>query len=163
MESYQRYGAAVLRKAERLLQNQDDAQDVVQSVFVELLSLGKEDVDLAYLFRVVTHRCLNLMRDRQNRERLLKQQQPALRGMVRTACDETVIGLDLLVKLSERLDPATNEVLVYRFYDDMTQEEIATIMGLSRRSVNRRLEAIREAVSALQRTNGVAEGQGGVS
>jgi RNA polymerase sigma-70 factor (ECF subfamily) len=163
VESYRRYGAALLRKAERILQNREDAQDVVQSLFVELLSRGTHEPDLPYLYRAVTHRCLSLMRDRDNRERLVKQQQPALRGTARTACDETVIGLDLLLKLTSRLDAMTNEVLVYRFYDDMTQEGIGSLMGLSRRSVNRRLSRIREAVAELGRTSDPPGGPGGAS
>jgi RNA polymerase sigma factor (sigma-70 family) len=151
MESYRRYGPALLRKAERILQNRDDAQDVVQGLFVELLSRGQTDPDLPYLYRSVTHRCISFMRDRDNRERLLRQQQPALRGPVRTACEESIVGLDLLIKLTTRLDPITNEVLIYRFYDDMTQEEIGSIMGLSRRSINRRIQQISQAVSVLQR------------
>lgn len=43
MESYQRYGPALLRKAERLLQSRDDALDVVQGLFTDLLADGGEE------------------------------------------------------------------------------------------------------------------------
>jgi RNA polymerase sigma-70 factor, ECF subfamily len=161
MECYRRYGPALLRKAERILQNRADAQDVVQGLFVEMWARGQAESDLPYLYRAVTHRCISFMRDRDNRERLLRQQQPALRGPVRTVCDDLIIGLDLLIKLVARLDPVTNEVLIYRFYDDMTQDEIATIMALSRRSINRRIEEITQAVAALQKPN-IPDGRGEV-
>ncbi len=153
MESYKRYGSALLRKAMRILQNQDDAQDIVQAVFVELLSRGQTEPDLPYLYSAVTRRCISFMRDRDNRDRLLRVQQPALRGTVRIECEQTVIDLDLLVKLAEKLDPVTHEVLVYRYYDEMTQEEIASIMGTSRRSVNRRIHDIGRAVEALHHSS----------
>lgn len=154
MESYKRYGPALLRKAKRILQNPDDAQDIVQGVFVELLSRGQTEPQLQYLYSAVTRRCISFMRDRDNRERLLRQQKPALRGSARIACEQTVIDLDLLVKLAEKLDPVTHEVLVYRYYDEMTQDEIASIMGTSRRSINRRIQEISRAVAALHRSTG---------
>jgi RNA polymerase sigma-70 factor (ECF subfamily) len=154
MESYKRYGSALLRKAMRILQNQDDAQDIVQAVFVELLSRGQTEPDLPYLYSAVTRRCIGFMRDRDNRERLLRLQQPALRGTVRIECERMVIDLDLLVKLSEKLDPVTHEVLVYRYYDEMTQEEIASILGVSRRSINRRIQEINRVVAALHQPKG---------
>ena len=49
MESYSRYGPALLRKAERLLQNHEDARDVVQALFVDLIERGEDETDLPYL------------------------------------------------------------------------------------------------------------------
>ena len=39
-----------------------------------------EELTLPYLYRAVTNRCLNLIRDRAGRERLLAHQESALRG-----------------------------------------------------------------------------------
>jgi RNA polymerase sigma-70 factor (ECF subfamily) len=150
MDLYQRYGPALLRKAGRLLGNQADAQDVVQGLFVEMLRRGDPRADLPYLYRAVTNRCLNLMRDHANRERLLARQDAALRGPVRTRCDEEVLGVDLVCKLLGRLDERCSEVLVYRYFDDLTQDEIAALQDTSRKTVGHRLDRIREAVVALR-------------
>lgn len=149
MDAYRRYGPALLRKAERMLQSRADAQDVVQGLFVDLLERGEMPTELPYLYRAVTRRCLNHLRDGKNRARLLEEQQPALRGPVRTRLDDEVIGLDLLARLAERLDDGAAEVLVYRYVDDLTQEEIASLVGASRKTVGQRLERVREAVRAL--------------
>ncbi len=149
MDIYLRYGPALLRKARRLLANHADAQDVVQSLFVELLESGHGGAELPYLYRAVTHRCLSALRDRKNRERLLAAQQPVLRGVVRTRCDEQVIGLDLLAKLVTQLSEREAEVLVYRYFDDLAQEEIATLVQTSRKTVGRDLERVRELVRRL--------------
>ena len=53
-----------MRKCERLLQNRQDAEDVVQSLFVDLLRKGRSEAELPYLYRAATNRCLNLIRDR---------------------------------------------------------------------------------------------------
>ena len=151
MEAYARYGAALVRKARRMLGSQADAEDVVQSLFTELVQRGRRAVepDLPYLYRAVTTRCLNLVRDRGNRARLLERQEPALRGLIRTRCDDEVIGVDLMLKLVDRLDEACAEVLVFRYFDDLTQEEIADLQAVSRKTVGARLARVREAVHAL--------------
>ena len=149
MEIYQRYGPALLRKAERVLQNRDDALDVVQGVFVDMLQKGKHEADLPYLYAAVTSRCLNLLRNRGTRARLLEREDPQLRGPVRVRCDEHVIGLDLMAKLVARLDDSACQVLVLRYFDDLTQDEIAQLLELSRKTVGKRLERIRTEVLAL--------------
>jgi RNA polymerase sigma-70 factor (ECF subfamily) len=151
MELYQRYGPALLRKAARLLGNEADAQDLVQGLFVEMIRRRDMDRDLPYLYRSITNRCLNFMRDNGNRERLLQKQEAALRGPIRTRCDEVVLGVDLVCKLLDRLDDKHGEVLIYRYFDDLTQDEIAALSGTSRKTVGARLERIREAVKELTR------------
>jgi RNA polymerase sigma-70 factor (ECF subfamily) len=149
MDLYQRYGPALLRKAGRLLGNEADAQDVVQGLFVEMLRRAETSADLPYLYRAITNRCLNFLRDHANRQRLLDRQQAALGAAVRTRCDEEVLGVDLVCKLVDRLDEKCCQVLVYRFFDDLTQNEIAVLQDTSRKTVGHRLERIRGAVVAL--------------
>jgi RNA polymerase sigma-70 factor (ECF subfamily) len=149
MEAYRRYAPALLRKAERMLQSRADAQDVVQALFVDLLQQTTPQSDLAYLYRAVTNRCLNMLRDQAVRSRLLSQHDVLLRGPVRTSCEARAIDLDLLAKLVLVLDREGAEILVYRYFDDMPQEEIAELLGLSRKTIGQRLARIRDAVNRL--------------
>jgi RNA polymerase sigma-70 factor, ECF subfamily len=148
MDLYQRHGRALLRKAERILQSKADAQDMVHALFVDLLQKGEEP-DLPYLYRAITNRCLGFMRDESNRTRLLEAHDDALRGPVRTACDEHVIGMDMLVKLAAAVDERTLEIVFYRYFDDMTQEEVATMLGISRKTVGKKLDDVRAVVASL--------------
>ena len=149
MDAYARYGPALRRKAMRILRSQDDAQDIVQALFLDLLQRGEKDHDLAWLYRAITNRCLTFLRDEKNRARLLSLNDEALREAPRTRCDERAITMDLLLKLTETLDEPVLEVLVCRFFDDMTQEEIAAHLDVSRKTVQNRLDAAREAVERL--------------
>ncbi len=158
MDAYARYGPTLLRKARRMLGNSADAEDVVQSLFVDLFGRGHRSADLPYLFRAVTTRCLNHVRDRGNRARLLERQDPALRAVARTRCDDEVIGVDLLTKLVDRLDAHCAEVLVYRYFDDLTQDEIAEMQAVSRKTVGVRLARVRVAVQALIDARAATEG-----
>lgn len=155
MESYVRYGPALLRKAQRMLGVHEDAQDVVHALFTDLLASGRTEFDLPYLYRAVTHRCLTMLRDHNNRARLLKQHEPALRGPVRTRCDDEALGTDLLIKVCDALPERAACVLVYRYFDDLSQEEIATLLDVSRKTVGKDLEAVRSAVQRVR-----AEGEG---
>jgi len=145
MEAYERYGRALLRKARRMV-GAADANDVVQGLFVDLLQRGEVPLDLPYLYRAVTNRCLTLLRDESNRARLLERDGAALARSPRVAGDEIAIDRDLLAKLVRELDAEHCEVLAYRYLDDMTQDEIASLLDLSRKTVGHRLDRIREAI-----------------
>lgn len=149
MEAYSRYGPVLLRKAQRLLQSHEDASDVVQSLFVDLLERGDDPGDLPYLYRAVTNRCLNVIRDRKKRAQLLARNDPALRGPVRVSSEARAVDLDLLLKLSAELDAESCELVVYRFLDDMPLEEIERLTGISRKTIGKRLERVRDAITRL--------------
>lgn len=142
------YGPALLRKAERILGSSDDAEDVVHALFADLASKGRgaRAADLPYLYRAVTNRCLNLIRDARRRRRLLDQQgAPSMTPRL----DRRALDVDLLARLTERLDARAMEVLVCRYIDEMTQDEIAAHLSTSRKTVGKRLARIRAALEAL--------------
>jgi RNA polymerase sigma factor (sigma-70 family) len=148
--AYRAYGPALVRKAERILRSRDDATDVVHALFVDLIPRWSPDVDLPYLYRAVTNRCLNLVRDRGTRARLLEREQTVAAPVGRVRLDDQIVGVGLIAALADRLDAAHMDVLVARFVDDMTQEEIAAHLGVSRKTVGKRLDRIRDTVIALR-------------
>ena len=62
------------------------------------------------------------------------------------------------MRLAQRLDKKSAEILIYRFVDDLTQSEIAELLGTSRKTVGKRLKKIRREVEAL-----AAESNGGAA
>jgi RNA polymerase sigma-70 factor (ECF subfamily) len=139
-----------VRKAERVLRSREDAVDVVHSLFVDLIPRWSKDVDLPYLYRAVTNRCLNVIRDRGTRARLLEREQTTAAPIGRVRLDDQVVGVGLIAALADRLDDDHLNVLVARFVDDMTQEEIADHLGLSRKTIGKRLDRIRDEVVSLR-------------
>ena len=133
-----------------MLRSREDAVDVVHTLFVDLIPRWSKDVDLPYLYRAVTNRCLNVLRDRGTRARLLEREQQVAAPVGRVRLDDEVVGVGLIAKLADRLDEGHLEVLVARFVDDMTQEEIAEHLGVSRKTVGKRLDRIRDEVIALR-------------
>jgi len=45
-------------------------------------------------------------------------------------------------------------VLTYRYFDDMTQDEIASLLGLSRKTIGKRLERVNEVVRRVADSGG---------
>jgi RNA polymerase sigma-70 factor (ECF subfamily) len=148
--AYRAYGPALVRKAERILRSREDAIDVVHALFADLIPKWSSDVDLPYLYRAITNRCLNVVRDRGTRARLLEKEQTAAAPVGRVKLEDQIVGVGLIAALADRLDEGHMEVLVARFVDDMTQEEIAEHLKLSRKTIGKRLDRIRDEVIALR-------------
>jgi len=149
MDIYQRYGPALIRKCTRMLGSVEDAEDVVQGLFCDLLRKGKIDVDLPYLYRASTNRCLNLIRNSKKRTQLLTTQGKVVDEENVSRTDDASANRDLLEKALKKLDKKSRQILVYRFYDDMTQDEIATLTGYSRKTIGKKLQLIRTTVTQM--------------
>jgi RNA polymerase sigma-70 factor, ECF subfamily len=139
-----------VRKAERMLRSREDAIDVVHALFTDLIPRWNKSVDLPYLYRAVTNRCCNVLRDRGTRARLLEREQQTAAPVGRVRLDDQVVGVGLIAALAEQLDEAHMQVLVARFVDDMSQDEMSDHLGVSRKTIGKRLDRIRETVTALR-------------
>ena len=156
MHSYERYRGALTRKAERVLRSAEDARDIVQELFADLLSnppnTDSPTLDLPYLYRAVTNRCLTLLRDERNRARLLSLSEPDDFVASRRPDPSDLMSRRALLHLCGELDAEATQVLIYYFIDELSQEEIANLVGLSRKTVGVRLESIRAAALELRGT-----------
>lgn len=130
---YREHGHAVLRRARRILRNDEDARDVVQDVYLALCRddkfAGKSGI-ATYLYAAATHACLNRIRDGKNRTRLLE---------IRTARSDaehaTAETTTLATETLQQLTPAEAELAIYLYCDELTHDEIADLFGCSRRHV----------------------------
>ena len=132
---YRAHGHAVLRRAKRLLRHDDDARDVVQDVFLDVFkhpqNFEARSSIATYLYSATTHACLNRLRDGRNRTRLVaietagRPQEAPARGETRALACEILAAL-----------PADEAALaVYLYCDELTHEEVAGLLGCSRRHV----------------------------
>jgi RNA polymerase sigma-70 factor (ECF subfamily) len=139
---YRRYGPALLRRCERILRDRDDAQDVVHNVFVDVLVKGRAGVGLGYLYRAATTRSLNVLRDRKRRDALLERHGLQLLVPRGERLEERVISMERVLALLGELDGVGGELFLYRYVDQMTQEEIAEVTGISRKTIGKRLAGL---------------------
>jgi RNA polymerase sigma-70 factor (ECF subfamily) len=97
---------------------------------------------VTFLYSATTHRCLNLLRNRRTRARLLEARgtTAAPAGEARAGPAEAMAQVrQLLARMPEDLA----EVAVHYFVDEMTHDEIAEVIGCSRRKVGVMVERAR--------------------
>jgi RNA polymerase sigma factor (sigma-70 family) len=143
---YARYGGLVYRRARAILRDEQLASDVTQEVFLRALTNEPEVAQLpspvAWLYRVTTNHCLNLMRDRKRRQELMDENPPAPAEVA----PQPEMRLEL-ARILERLPEGLREIAVYYYLDDMKQDEIAEVIGVSQRTISARLDEFRAAVA----------------
>jgi RNA polymerase sigma-70 factor (ECF subfamily) len=140
-ELYALYGPAVYRRCLRLLRDDDAARDATQEVFVKLVrEMGRlEDREnaMGWLYTVATRHCLNVLRERRRRGVAVPADDLEL------AAPDDAAGLPgrvLARAVLARFDEDTQAVAVGVLVDGMEQEELASALGVSRKTVQRRLE-----------------------
>ena len=152
---YRQFGPAVYRRCLRLLRDREAAQDATQEVFLRLLRAPEKLLDpriaLPWAYRVATNHCLNMRRDaRAKREEALSPEVPVADGAARRDFPELQLARDVLA----RFDAQTQAVAVGVFVEGMEHEEVATMLGISRRTVSRKIDKFMEhARKYLTRTD----------
>ena len=142
---YRDFGPVVYRRCLRLLGDRAAAQDATQEVFVKLLGnmeqLQERDTVLPWIYRVATNHCLNLLRDARRRGEEAETENPkALAAADGPARPDAFVDWELARSVLSRFDGDTQAVAVGVFVDGMNHDEVADVLGISRRTVSRKLE-----------------------
>ncbi len=138
---YREFGPVVYRRCVRLLGDRESARDATQEVFLKLLRedrlLGDGEDVLPWIYRVTTHHCLNLRRDGAARRRSAEGDVDPLD--VAAAPLAPYPERRLAQQVLARFDRTTQAVAVGVLVDGMEREEVAGALGISRRTVHRKL------------------------
>lgn len=131
------YYDALFHHACRILQNEEEAQDIVQELFI---SLWDNQVDIehtehlsGYLYRSVTNRCLNYLRDRKRMDKHLEQwkreqEEEAGEEEFNSAVHEEIIHR--LQQLIAEL-PSGRRLVLQLSMEGLSGEEIAQKLNIS--------------------------------
>jgi RNA polymerase sigma-70 factor (ECF subfamily) len=142
---YRELGDLVLRRARSIMGNESDAQEILQELFMSLMhnpqQLEGKVATSGWLYAATTHLCLNTIRNRKNRARLLRLQPAPAPAQAATA-ESKLTALELLAQLPDELA----QVAIYFYFDEMTHEEIAELVGCSRRHVGNLVLKVQERV-----------------
>ena len=141
---YEEYYDRIYKYAYTLLLNREEAEDVTADTFLAAWeNFGSYDASRAsvrtWLARIVHNRAVDLMRSAERGRTVC--QEPA---DVPSAGDFT-IGVDdsqTVMWLFSRLKPEEREILNMRYVMDLCDSEIALMLGLEKKTVNKRMQRL---------------------
>jgi len=148
---YQKTGRAALAKLTRLVGRRDVAEEILQDVFLKLWERRPrfDDERQAYLwiYKACHNAGIDYLRSPRGRERIADPDE----AIQAPDAIERVAQRQLVCKALAAFDPRDVAIYAYTVVDGMTQEEIADLLGLSRRTVNRVLARLEEGVKHAKR------------
>ncbi len=146
---YREYGPTVYRRCLRILKDPEAAKDATQEVFMKLVrdmsKLSDRETVLPWIYRVATNHCLNSRRNSVRRGE--DYAVPDLDLADATPAD-TLPSRTLAQQVLSQFDETTQTVAVGVLVDGMEHEEVAELLGISRRTVARKLERFLDSARA---------------
>lgn len=136
-ETYQAHYRSLLRLAALLLDDHSSCEDVVQEAFIRVHAARRRVRDpektLAYLRQTVVNLSRSTLRRRILGLRLLPKPMPDMASAEEGAYD--ALERDQLKAALKGLQRRQREVLVLRYYADLTEAQVAEVLGISVGSV----------------------------
>ncbi|MCA9670047.1 MAG: sigma-70 family RNA polymerase sigma factor [Myxococcales bacterium] len=155
-ELFDKHSALIYSKCLRMLGNREDAADAVQETFTKAfraLEQAREvESQLAWLFRIATTTCLNMIRTRERKGAVLLDEVSSVVAHGQQHPLDAMQRQRVFDALSAQCDERTLEIFVAHFVDGMDQGQIAAQLGISRRAVVKRLTRLRELAKAIYRS-----------
>ncbi|QGZ49686.1 MULTISPECIES: SigE family RNA polymerase sigma factor [Streptomyces] len=153
-ETYRAHYRSLLGLAALLLDDTASCEDVVQEAFIRVHSARNRVRDpektLAYLRQTVVNLSRSALRRRILGLKLLSKPMPDMASAEEGAYDQ--LERDALIKAMRGLQRRQREVLVLRYFADMTEAQVAETLGISLGSVkaygSRGIAALRVAMEA---------------
>ncbi|WP_079277785.1 SigE family RNA polymerase sigma factor [Streptomyces sp. CB03234] len=153
-ETYRAHYRSLLGLAALLLDDTASCEDVVQEAFIRVHSARSRVRDpektLAYLRQTVVNLSRSALRRRILGLKLLSKPMPDMASAEEGAYDQ--LERDALIKAMRGLQRRQREVLVLRYFADMTEAQVAETLGISLGSVkaygSRGIAALRVAMEA---------------
>jgi len=143
------------RLAVSLLYDEDEARDVVSDVFASLLDGGlaiRSDNARGFLLTCVRNSCINVIRNQQVRERFVKlysnKAEPLDDGS-----DDSLMLNELREYIDNQLPPLSRRIFTLRYLHDMTCQQVADAVGVSRVTVHHHLSQSLEKINAYFSNN----------
>lgn len=143
---YRAHAPSVYRRARQLLGDDAEAEQVVHDVFGLLYEepgrYADRPVLCAMLYGLTTRACFNRIRSR----KLQRSSEPLVHDIEEEIAAEL---RDLVDRLPEPLD----QVAVYYYLDELTQEEVGAILGCPKRRVISLLSQLAAALDTRERAS----------
>lgn len=139
---YEQYAHIIYGRALRITADPELAADAVQETFARVIKhwsrFRGESSSLTWMYRISTNWCLNQLRNRNSRRDKLTHSREDIVGDGQTH-PKNWVDAERVRSLLEDADDQTRQIVVHIYFDEMTREETAQMVGLSVPTVRRRL------------------------
>jgi RNA polymerase sigma-70 factor (ECF subfamily) len=166
---FERHNRMVFNFAYRVLGNAEDAEDVLQEVFLRaylaLSRFRRESKFSTWLYSIASNVCITHKRKKEKREQLtetreLMSKKGASLKVARTMNnpEEIVVKREFserVRKIVASLPAQYSVVITLRYFNEFSYEEIAETLGLSLANVKTRLFRAKEMLKDLATKNGI--------
>jgi RNA polymerase sigma-70 factor (ECF subfamily) len=151
-ELYERYGHAVYRRAQSLLGHPEDAREIMQEAFCQFVRgrgrfEGRSSA-FTYLYRIATNLSIDALRRRRTRGESVSFDEDRLSHAPGVPRRDSTLAASELAHRTLGLDEETLTIAVMAHVDGLTQDEIASALDLSRRTVGKRLKRFSQHTGA---------------
>jgi RNA polymerase sigma factor (sigma-70 family) len=145
-ELYERYAHVLHYRARSILGTDEDAADAVQETFARVLrswdQFNQQSSPLTWMYQISTNYCLNRLRDRKGHAKKHVDRRDAIVGEgYAPAHDGDGLDTDTVRALLEDADDETRRIVLHLYFDDMTREETAVVVGISVPTLRKRVDA----------------------
>jgi RNA polymerase sigma-70 factor (ECF subfamily) len=145
---YQAYSSAVLRAALRVTGSHEDAEDVLQTVFLRVLhsggTLDETQAPERYLRRAATNAAIDLLRRKAAHKEMPLEAVPEPSGP-----ESTALLKERMRRALAKLDPEDAQMFVLRNLEGLSYEELADQFQVERGTVASRLHRSRHELMGI--------------
>ena len=143
-----------------LLFDEAESKDVVSDVFASLLGgkvVMRADNAKAFLLASVHHRCLNVLQHKQVQERFARLLTEDTDALVSDNTVEEQMQMEELMRyVQENLSPLEQNIFRLRYLREMTCQEVAEALSVSRQTVHTHLKQSVEKIRKYFNSNSKA-------
>ncbi len=158
---YRKFAPIIYRRSLKILGNEIQAQDILQEVslamFHHLKKFLAHDNQTAWIYRVTTNACLNVLRQ-EKRAQVYRDEQIQIFAHA-SSWETSPISSHDLKKVLVNFSVWHQEVIIYHYMLGMNQFEIAEVTGKARITVSRALATVKQKCLELQEKSGGVYGQ----
>ena len=157
-ELYDRYANKIYRKCISMVKNTEDAQDLAHEVLVKaFLNISKFAGNSSFstwVYAITYNQCIDFIRSKQ-RLKISDTDNERLPDLTDESGEELSdkelfeIEINLLMQLLQQLNADDRAILLMKYQDDMSIEDIQTILSLNSSAVKMRLKRARDRLRIL--------------
>lgn len=151
-ELFRKYSPSLYWVCMKYTKNKEDAEDMVNQVFIKVQQhlgafKGQSSV-YTWMYRIAANECIQMLRKR--KFEVDGNSVEGLEDRLQVNPEHEIDTRLILQRMMAKSDPETVEILFLLYLEGLTQEEVVGRLGISRATVNRKVNAFKALMEAYR-------------